>query len=119
MGKKIAGTCYVKVDGQQLELEGGLEFPFNQIMRETKTAQGRPVGYSQIDAKPYVKGSFIVPKEFPIEKLMESDSMTITAECANGMVYTLSDAWVVGDVAYKPIDGTTDITFEGMRGELG
>ena len=27
MGKKIAGTCYVKVDGQQLELQG------NQIGR--------------------------------------------------------------------------------------
>lgn len=27
MGKRLAGTCYFKVDGQQLELQGNLELP--------------------------------------------------------------------------------------------
>ncbi|MCF7545828.1 phage tail tube protein, partial [Pseudomonas petrae] len=27
MGQKVAGTCYVKVDGTQLTLKGGVEAP--------------------------------------------------------------------------------------------
>ena len=39
MGKRLAGTCYFKVDGQQLELQGNLEFPMAKVTRETMVAQ--------------------------------------------------------------------------------
>ena len=35
MGKKLAGTCFVKVNGNQLELEGNVEFPLCDVQRET------------------------------------------------------------------------------------
>mgnify|MGYP001535525484 CR=1 FL=1 len=35
MGKKLAGTCFVKVNGQQLELQGNIEFPLTSVQRET------------------------------------------------------------------------------------
>lgn len=41
---------------------------------------------------PYVKGTFKVPKNFPVSKITSSDEMTITAELANGQVYVLSSA---------------------------
>ena len=44
--------------------------------------------------------------------------MTITAECANGMVYTLSDAYLVDNAAFKPVDGTMSLKFEGTNGEF-
>lgn len=31
MGKKLAGTCFVKVNGQQLELQGNMEFPLTLV----------------------------------------------------------------------------------------
>ena len=41
MGKKVAGTCYIKVDGEQLELQGNLEFQANKVSRETLKSTGR------------------------------------------------------------------------------
>lgn len=31
---KIAGTCYLKIDGQQLSLTGGIEVPMNTVVRD-------------------------------------------------------------------------------------
>ena len=45
MGKRLAGTCYFKVDGQQLELQGNLEFPMAKVTRETMASTGGPVGF--------------------------------------------------------------------------
>ena len=35
------------------------------------------------------------------------------------MVYTLSDAYVTDVIAYKPVDGTLTVKWEGTNGELG
>ncbi len=118
MGSKLAGTCFIKVDGEQLELQGNLEFPLNKVTRETLVSTGGPVGYKETVTTPYITGDFIVPKDFPVTKLMEGTAMTVTAECANGMIYTLSDAYAVSDTAFKPMDGAVTIKFEGTNGEL-
>jgi hypothetical protein len=119
MGKKIAGTCFVKVNGQQLELQGNVEFPLTSVQRETLLSTTGVAGYKETVVAPYVSGDFIVPAGFPIEDIKENTAQTITVECANGMVYTLSDAYAVDTIAYKPIDGTLTIKWEGMNGELG
>lgn len=118
MGQKIAGTCYVKVDGEQLELEGSLAFPLSKVARTSLIASGRTVGFSETHVTPYISGNFYVPKDFPLEKLQSQTDMTITAECANGMVYTLSGAYVSDAVEFSPVDGTTTIKFEGEDGRV-
>lgn len=118
MGKRIAGTCYIKVDGQQLELEGSLEFPLSQVVRESKVASGRVVGFGETKVVPYISGNFFVPSDFPLEKLLSSEDMTVTAECANGMVYTLSGAFMSDQANFNPIDGTTTIKFDGEEGRI-
>lgn len=119
MGKKLAGTCFVKVNGEQLELQGNIEFPMNSVQRETMISTTGVVGYKETVVAPYVSGDFIVPAGFPIEDIKENTAQTITVECANGMVYTLSDAYVTDVIAYKPVDGTLTIKWEGTNGELG
>lgn len=65
MGKRLAGTCYFKVDGEQLELQGDLEFPFNSVTRETMASTTGVVGFKETVTVPYVAGTFIVPESFP------------------------------------------------------
>ena len=109
MGKKIAGTCFVKVNGQQLELQGNIEFPLTSVQRETMLSTTGVAGFKETVTAPYVSGDFIVPSDFPIEEIKENVAQTITVECANGMVYTLSDAYVTDVIAYKPVDGTLTV----------
>lgn len=118
MAKRIAGTCYFKVNGEQLELQGNLEFPMNKVTRETVLSTGGNVGFKETVIAPYISGDFIVLAEFPVETLTENTDMTITAECANGMVYTLSGAYLIENAAFKPVDGTVSLKFEGTNGEF-
>lgn len=43
---KIAGTCYIKVDGLQLSATGGVEVPMNTRLKEDVIALDGSVDYS-------------------------------------------------------------------------
>lgn len=113
---RLAGTCYFKVDGEQLELKGGMEAPLSKKSRETLNGSSGVAGYKETIVTPYIKATFFVPPGFPREKITESDDMTITAEFANGSVYTLSGAYLVGDATFKGDDGEVDLEFNGTKG---
>lgn len=115
---KIAGTCYVKVDGDQLELksESGIEAPISTVKRETVLGQSGVAGLKETAQLAYIKGTFIVGPNFPREKLDTATDMTITAEFINGDVYTLSGAYVVGEPAFKSDSGEVELEFNGIRG---
>lgn len=80
---KIAGTCFFKVDGQQLSLTGGIEVPMNTNVRDDIVGmawQGmwitrRPGGHLTLRAR-------LSAQNFPVDKITTSDQMTITAELA-------------------------------------
>ncbi|MDO5531424.1 phage tail tube protein [Sutterella sp.] len=115
---KLAGTCYVKVDGEMLLLQGSLALPLGTASRETIIANGKPVGYSETEVAPYISGTFVVNADFPLETLVNGTAMTVTAECANGLNYTLSDAYLAGDPPeWSPQDNSTvTLRFEGKKG---
>lgn len=114
---KIGGTCFFKVDGQQLSLTGGIEVPLNKNVRDDIIGMAGDVDYKETWRAPYVKGTFKVPKDFPVSKLTTSDQMTITAELANGQVYVLSSAWLHGEANHNAEEGTADLEFHGEEGD--
>jgi len=117
MGKRDSGTCYIKLNGNQLVVEGGVEVPLSKTAKEAVMGNGRVAGYKETGRKAYVKATLrkVSAKEF--QALTEADDMTVTVELANGGVYTLSDAWVEGEPSYNADEGTADVEFVGMRGE--
>ena len=116
MAKTIAGACYIKVDGQQLSLNGSLSCLANTVTREAIMGSTGVAGYSENPVAPTITGTFNVTEDFPLQKVVSSTSMTVTAELANGMVFTLSDAFVSGEVSFSASDGTVQLTFTGVRG---
>lgn len=113
---KIAGTCYIKVDGLQLSATGGIEVPMNTKLKENMVSLDGKVDYKETHRAPYTKLTAKVPKDFPRDKLINADNMTITSELANGDVYVLSNAFVEGELNHNPEDGTVDIQFTGEEG---
>ncbi|CAG4906088.1 phage tail tube protein [Paraburkholderia saeva] len=112
MGKKVAGTCYVKVAGVQLEITGGVECPLTDKERETI----KPGFYSEKDKTPYVKVDALFTDDFPIDTIMSGTNMTVTAELNNGRTYVLSGAYIAGDAATTGDDGKASLNFEGRKG---
>jgi hypothetical protein len=118
MAKRVAGVCYIKVDGAQLEVAGDIEVPLAQVKRETVMGVFGPVGYKETSLEPYIKLSAVVRSDFPLATIIGNTSLTITAELANGWVYTLSDAFLTGEPSIKVSDGTVDLEFGGMKGQF-
>lgn len=116
MGKRVAGTCYIKVDGDQLEVSGGLECPITDTTKETVKGVNRPAGFKETNRTPSTKVTAIFRDDFPMDKVANATDMTVTSEFPNGKVYTLSEAYLVGEPSAKADDGTVELEFEGMRG---
>jgi len=116
MSKRLAGTCYFKVDGEQLEASGKIEAPLTSVNRSTLMSTTGVAGYKEEQRTPYMKATLFVGSTFPREKLEETDDMSITTEFANGSVYTLSGAYVVGEPSYDSEAGTAEYEFNGIKG---
>lgn len=117
MAKRVAGICYIKVDGEQLEVSGGVECPIVDVKRETVMGLSGPAGLKETALEPFVKVSAIFMPGFPLAILQSNTEMTITAELANGKVYTLSGAFLKGEPSVKGEDGTVELEFGGKRGQ--
>lgn len=116
MAKRVAGIAYIKVDGAQLEVSGGIECAIGENTRETVKGLSGVAGYKETHRTPSVKLSAIFRDDFPMDQVIDGTDMTITAEMPNGRVYTLSGAFLVGEPTAKADDGVIDLEFEGARG---
>lgn len=113
---RIAGTTYFKLDSEQLSLTGGIEVPLNTKSRDDVIGLDGSVDYKETFIAPYIKGTFKVPGGFPIDKITTSETMTATAELANGMVYVLRGAWLSGEASFNAEEGIADLEFHGTAG---
>jgi hypothetical protein len=116
MGRRVAGICYVKADGINLSIEGSVEAPASAVKRETKMSLTGAAGYDERAQRQYIKLSAINTPDFPRSTLAIMVNGTITAELANGFVYTLTGAWMEGEPTINGTDGTVDLEFSGTAG---
>jgi hypothetical protein len=114
--KRVAGICFVKADGVQFDVSGGLEVPLAQFKRETVMSVNGPAGMKETVNEPYIKLTAINTADFPTSKLQQSTEMTVTAEFPNGTVYVLSEAFLKGEGPVKADDGTIELEFGGRKG---
>lgn len=114
---RVAGICYIKVDGEQLEVSGGVEVPLSDTMRESVMGVAGSAGYKETAQRPFVKVSAIFVAGFPIDKITKGTDMTVTAELPNGRVYTLSGAFLEGEPSAKADDGLIELEFGGKKGQ--
>lgn len=114
---RVAGICYIKVDGEQLEVSGGVECPLMEVTRETVMGTNGPAGHKETAQRQFVKVSAVFTEDFPMNKVTKGTDMTVTAEMPNGKVYTLSGAYLVGEPTAKADDGITELEFDGKKGQ--
>lgn len=113
MGQAVAGTCYIKVDGSQLVITGGVEAPVSKVKRETI----RPGFFKEEDVNPFLKVDAVKTPGLDLAKITSGTNMTVTAEFKDGSVYVLSGAYVVDDPAVNGDDAKIPLKFEGINGD--
>lgn len=113
MGQKVAGTCYIKVDGTQLVITGGVEVPLNKVKRETIVK-----GYfKEEDVIPFTKVDAVKAKGTDWAKIASGENITVVSEFPGGSAYVLSGAYVVGDLNVTGDDAKVSIEFNGIEGD--
>lgn len=117
MSQRLAGVCYCKIDGDMIDLEGSITITPEMVSRTQIVSSTGVIGYTEENKAPKVEITGYLNRA-QLRSLMDNTDITVTAECANGVVYTLSGALVSGDVTIDAQAGTTSITFEGERGEF-
>lgn len=114
---KIAGVCYIKADDIQFEVEGGVECPLSAVIREPVESLSRDSNsFSEKNITPYVKLTALFVPELDVERLSSATDLTVTAELANGRVYTLTEAYLAGETPAKGDEGKIDFLFNGRVG---
>ena len=116
MSKRVAGVAYIKADGAQFDISGGIELPISTVTREPIMGLTGPAGFKETAQEPYTKLTAIYTPDFPVQILTTSINMTVTSELANGKVYTLSGAYLKGTPAVNAAEGTIDLEFSGTVG---
>jgi hypothetical protein len=115
MAPRIAGVAFLKVDGQQYPLRGNFMVSPTAVERAGIAGQDYVHGYSELPRVPFIEGDVSLLPDLMMDSVEAIVSGTVTAELANGHIYTLQEAWCKGAYDLNTHDGLTRIRFEGTK----
>jgi len=111
----IAGVAYCKADGVQYALRGSFTIDPTAVTREGVAGMDGVHGFKETPKIPQIKAQISDMGDLSLQALGAMTNSTITAELANGKVYILANAWQSGELSLNTGDGTTDVTWQGLR----
>ena len=111
---RVAGTIFVKIDGELLDCEGEFTFGYGNSERTSLVgSHGRVVGYSEEPKVPYIEGNIFNTGSADVETILSADGVTITLEQANGKTAKLSPAWQVKEGQNSTGKSVVPVRWEG------
>jgi len=114
---RIAGTCYLKVDGTQYSLRGSLTVSPDDVEREGFAGQDEVHGYIEKPRVPSISADLTDTGGLSLDALRAMTDVTVTAELANGKSYVLRNAWTKGAHELNTAEGQVAVTWEGKKCE--
>lgn len=112
---RIAGTCFLKLDGQQYDLKGDLSVMPHSIKREGVAGMDGIHGFKETQVVPFIEGTVTLSPGLSVKALQGVSDSTVTAELSNGKVYVLRNAWFAGEPAIDGAEGQVPLRFEGLE----
>ena len=111
---RFAGLAFLKVDGQQYPLRGNFIVSPSRVERTGVAGQDGVHGFIELPRVPFIEGDISAVPGLSIEDLELITDATVTAEPANGRIYTLTKAWTKGAFDLNTHDGIIKVRFEGV-----
>jgi len=117
MPAPLAGTVFLKADGQEFQLRAQLTINPGKVTREGVAGQDGVHGYTEAPMVPYISGTLTDSAQLSTEQLEAITDATVTAELINGKTYVLRNAWYTGTQDINTEDGSMPFRFEGLACE--
>lgn len=113
---RIAGTAYLKVDGEQFALRGALTISIDRFERAGVAGMDGVHGYTETPRVPFIEGEFSDIGGMSLARVQDICNATVTAEVLTGKTYLLRNAWTSAARELDGAAGSVTIRFEGMSG---
>lgn len=123
MSPRIAGVAYLKVNAdqtqnvsgpiRQLPLRGNFTVSPSTYEKAMLAGQDYVHGYSEVPRVPFIEGDVSLIPELSVVDVANMLNITVTAELANGRVYTLTEAVCTAAFELNARDGLMRVRFEG------
>jgi hypothetical protein len=114
MAQRFAGVAFVSVDGQQLALRGNLTVSSSAVERNMIAGQDGVHGYQELPRVPWIEADFSTIPGLLLEDLEAQVDVTVIAQLANQMQYTLTGGTCKGNFENNARDGQVRVRWEGL-----
>jgi Phage tail tube protein len=114
MAQRIAGIAFLQVDGFQLALRGNFTVSPSAVERTMLAGQDGVHGYQELPRVPYIEGDLSTMPTISLEDLESETDVTVVAQLANGIQYTLVGATCKAGLEANTRDGQVRVRWEGL-----
>ncbi len=114
MAQRIAGLAFLTVDGNQLSLRGNFTVSSSAVERVMIAGQDGVHGYQELPRVPYIEGDLSTVPGLLLESLEAETDVTVVAQLANGMQYTLTGGTCKAGFENNTRDGQVRVRWEGL-----
>lgn len=115
---RVAGVIELKVNGDLLRAVGDFTFNLGKPKREAAIGSTGVDGFKEMPQVAFIEGSIRHTERTNVAAITDVADATITLTLANKQVVVLRNAWFAGEGAGHTEEGTFDVRFEGVSGEL-
>ncbi|WP_248769134.1 phage tail tube protein [Pseudomonas sp. MWU12-2345] len=110
---RLAGTCYLTVDGVDYLLVGDFSYKVSGVSRETLTGQDRIHGYSEKPVQGAITATIRDSNGLSVADINAMTNVTVVAELANGKTIIGANMWTTEQPESKTTDATIEVKWEG------
>lgn len=110
---RLAGVCYVTIDGANYMAAGDFAYKVSGVKRETLIGQDGVHGYKETPIPGAISGTLRDSGGLSLADINGLTSATVVLELANGKTVIGRNMWTVDDQENKTSEGTVDIKLEG------
>jgi hypothetical protein len=114
---KVAGTCFLKVNGTQFSLKGNMKIALGGFEREPVVGLDQYHGIMEKPVAASIEGDITDMAGLDIKVLENLDNVTVTVELINGKVAILRNATQTNKLELNAEDGSIPVKFQGPEGE--
>lgn len=111
----IAGTAYLKINGETKTLGGSWSVSPTTTVKTGSTGLSGYTGYTEAPRVPYMEGSLVDTGGLSIKELEKITDATITVELVNGKTFVGQEMFVAGEPSEDLATGEVSVRFEGRN----
>lgn len=110
---RLAGTCYLSVDGVTFMMSGDFSYKISGVSRETLKGPDGIHGYSETPQQGYIAATLRDSANLSVSDINAMSNVTVVAELANGKTIIGSAMWTTEQPESKAADATLEVKWEG------